>query len=156
MSATTKTSDTSSYITAWCVNCEAARYRSTRPLSRNDKLSPELFIPVAEDIPAPPKEGQATCYLCDTPLKFVAEQKLAQATRPDRRQDRRVLSESEQVEQRLDVLAETVREAHSPSRPIVEELFRLDSDEKMVNTSSSPDGESIFLLTTKRLVRIRV
>lgn len=117
------------FIVAYCSSCNVNIYRSVRPLViGQDALDPKLFRPAAPEIP-PAEDGKAACPVCGTLLRFVPEAPPVPRTETPR---------------------PTAPVAVTP--PIVQELFRLEDDEAMIEATDVGDG--FLLVTTRRILKV--
>lgn len=156
----------SSTVTVFCRTCNAPRYRSIRPLTEKDKIDPRLFAPIDPEIP-PATEGQASCYLCTSPLVFVWDEKgkmprntqaavpaLADAppAPPARHTPEEILRMAQEEQDGIKPIYTENFPVPAVGSPSVETLFELQPGEEFKNVHDNPTY--VLVVSTRRIVKI--
>lgn len=143
--------DDKSFISAYCRPCQMPRYRSVKPLGRNDEARPELFKSLDPTLPDP-VEGSANCPICSDRLVFMADNKLPalKKSEPVRNVPAPPSPNPEVfVSQNQDL----PRGVEIPTPGLVETLFELGSGEELKAFQDQPDA--FLVVTNKRIVRVK-
>lgn len=58
------------YVELVCMKCQESRYRTKMPVvPETTKMTPELFIPLGDQLPAENYTDGPKCYVCESPLR---------------------------------------------------------------------------------------
>ncbi len=157
----------STQIILFCRRCQAPRYRSIRPIRKDEKLSPSLFQKCDEEGLEPVEGSPALCYLCQEACAPIADKKFIESLKttsaPVRNTEQDVRQAQVEAPRALDTMAE---QPHPGVAKAIEQKIAADTGINVELLFAPQLGEEIkafkevadgfVFITNQRVVKVKL